>query len=1155
MKAVLSLKHQPAAISRYNTPLMSFNAVDPTQSATVFASAGTGKTWQLVTRLLRLLLTGNEPGSILAVTFTRKAAAEMQQRLLQRLSIWATCDNSELDQGLREIGCTANDSLRKQARGLYEDVLLDCHPVRATTFHSFCHDLLARFPLEAGVPPGFELIEQTVEQQQLAWDTLMTAAARDSDGSLATALEFLFDTCRGVPGTRTALDNLLNHRSDWWAYTEDREEPLDWAIERLETAFETDAGADEAAIYNSFYKDSTRNDLAEYATLLGCHAASPTNQKNALNIQAELATDRPATDSYDRIRAVLLTATDTLRVLKTSKKVIAELGGDKAGRLLELHQQLGDAVLQTLGSLRRLASLRLNQAWLTAGSQYLEFFQAIKMQRRQLDFTDLEWRAYRLLNAGDNALTVQYKLDQRIDHLLIDEFQDTNPTQWRLVYPLLEEFASTAHDNPRTVFMVGDAKQSIYSFRRANPELQQTASHWLQAHLNSHQVTLDTSYRSAPAIIDMVNTIFADEDLRRQLPEFQTHATHRQSLWGRIEILPLAQAPEAEVEPLEGLRNPLEQPLLLPLTAAQIEARQIATRIQELVDCHWEVGEGDEAHRLNYGDIKILLRQRTHAAKIEQALREAGIPFRGTARGALLGRLEIQDMRALLTVLGTPQDNLALAQVLRSPLFAASDEDLITLAQQKQGCWYERLLKTAPTQTADQPLARAALLLERWQAIGMTLPLHDLLDQIYHEGNVIARYRAAARPWQRPQMLANLRRLLDLALEIDSGRYPSLSRFLTRLNELESAGNEAPSEPTPMAGQDIVEILTVHQSKGLEAPVIFFCNLAARPQDDKAWSAMVDWPANAERPRRFLLQPRSAAMDPVSQKARDAWKMRQQTEAANLLYVALTRAKQMLVLSASETAANSRQENRYQQLKRLLEPMGKTGDDGSWLYQQGEIPVSATASHIDSQAVIKSHPGLGKPLSLPEPFVEIAPSQIHADASDTISGEAIDADGQPRGVAIHRFLELLIGPGDWQDKALLYQVAADLDLEPEDPALTSWLDEAKSTIRQFPELFTGDYIEALNESPVLYTLNNQQVYGLIDRLLIFPTRICIIDYKTHRLESPEKASELARFYRPQLEYYAAGLQKIYPGHKIEAMLLNPLACLVDHEYLAVQAGV
>jgi len=1120
---------------------MSFDAVNPVQSATVFASAGTGKTWQLVTRLLRLLLSGNEPGTILAVTFTRKAAGEMQQRLLQRLSEWATCSDADLDQQLLEIGCDNNDLPKNQARGLYEKVLLNPYPLRATTFHSFCHDLLARFPREADVAPGFELIEQTAEQQTLAWDKLMMTASRHPEGSLAVAIEFLFDACRGVPNTRLALNNFLNQRSDWWAYTEDQNAPLDWATEQLKTHFGMDAETNESTLRDSFFTEYTKNELTEYAALLGCSAAPATNKNNANKILSILAVDEFSADSFNSIRAALLTAKDTLRALKTSKKVIAELGSDKAERLLELHQQLGNTVLTTLDSLHRLASLRLNQAWLTAGSQYLNFYQDIKMQRRQLDFSDLEWRAYRLLNTGDNALTVQYKLDQRIDHLLIDEFQDTNPTQWRLIYPLLAEFASTAHETPRTVFIVGDAKQSIYSFRRANPKLQQTAADWMGSNLTSRHVQLDTSYRSAPAIINMVNTVFADEELGQQLPEFQTHATHRQSLWGRIEILPLALKPEPE-EPLEGLRNPLERPLILPLTAPQIEARLIAERIRELVDSRWIVGEGDDAQPLGYGDIKILLRQRTHAPLIEQALREARVPFRGTARGALLGRIEIQDIRALLTVLGTPQDNLALAHVLRSPLFAATDEDLIALALEKQGCWYERLQKIGPSQGADQPLARAAQLLKRWQSIGITLPLHDLLDQIYHEGNVIARYSAAARPWQRPQMLANLRRLLDLALEIDSGRYPSLSRFLTRLTELQNAGSEAPSEPTPQQGQNVVEILTVHQSKGLEAPVIFFCNLAAKPMDEKAWSTMVDWPADVERPRQFLLQPRTNEIDSVSQKARDAWKVRQQTEAANLLYVALTRAKQMLVLSASEAAASSKQEDRYQQLKRLLEPLGELDKDGGWHYQQGKIPVWSKASEVAPEASIEPHPGLRKPLSLSQPFIEIAPSKVQADRSDrtathTDSAAINEEDSLPRGIAIHRFLELLSSTAEWRDEALRFQVAAELDLQPQDPALIKWLDEAKANIHQFPEVFAGDYTQALNETSILYTLDKNQVYGLIDRLLIFPDKICIIDYKTHRFESPEKPKELARTYQSQLGYYAAGLRKIYPDQKIEASLL------------------
>jgi ATP-dependent helicase/nuclease subunit A len=1119
---------------------MSFDAVNPNQSSTVFASAGTGKTWQLVTRLLRLLLSGNEPGTILAVTFTRKAAGEMQQRLLQRLSEWSICDDVDLNQHLIDIGCNPDAALLQQARGLYEKVLLNPYPIRTTTFHSFCHDLLARFPREAHVAPGFELVEQTAEQQALAWEKLMVAADKQPQGTLALALEYLFDACNGVLSTRLALNNFLNQRSDWWAYIEDQSIPLKWAIGQLEIHFDITADTDETTLYQPFFTDLILKDLKKYAALLGCNSASPTNKNNANNLLSALKKGVLPTDAFHRIRNILLTKTDTPRALKASRKVITEIGEAQAERLLTLHQYLSDQILTTLDTLHRLNACRLNQAWLTAGSQYLEYFQDIKKQRRQLDFADLEWSAYRLLNTGDNALTVQYKLDQRINHLLIDEFQDTNPTQWRLIFPLLEEFAASAHDTPRTVFLVGDAKQSIYGFRRANPKLQLTAANWMQTHLSSHQVQLNTSYRSSSAIIDTVNTVFADKELGEQLPEFQTHSTHKKSLWGRIEILPLAKKPQAS-EPAKGLRNPLEQPLISPPSAAQIEAQQIAERIGELVNSHWIVGEGENTQALGYGDIKILLRQRTHAPLIEQALREAQIPFRGTARGALLGRLEIQDIRALLTVLATPQDNLALAQVLRSPLFAASNEDLITLAQPLSACWYERLQQLTSPQTSLS-LTRAAQLLERWRSIGMTLPLHDLLDQIYHEGSVVARYHAAAQPWQRPQVLANLRRLLDLALEIDSGRYPSLTRFINRLTELERAGSEAPSEPTPLQGLDVVEMLTVHQSKGLEAAVIFFCNLAAKPQADKAWSTLVDWPADAERPHQFLLQPRSNDIDSVSQKARDTWKKRQQTESANLLYVALTRAKHMLVLSANETTPQ-KQENRYQQLKRLLEPLGCINKKGIWLYQKGDIPISTQNENIAPQATVEIHPNLRKPFALPHSIVEIAPSKVRLNSPQHLTEQQDNfktihqEDNQPRGVAIHRFLELLSSPHDWQDSALLFQVSAELDLQMENSALISWLDEAKTTLQCFPKLFSGDYLQALNEVPILFNQEKKQVYGIIDRLLIFPDKISIIDYKTHRLESSEIASELIHIYRPQLAYYATGIQRIYPSHRIETSLL------------------
>jgi ATP-dependent helicase/nuclease subunit A len=1109
-------------------------AVDPARTATVFASAGTGKTWQLVTRLLRLLLADAPPGSILAVTFTRKAAGEMQERLLQRLADWAICDTAKLRGLLEECGAIPDAATMEQARGLYETVLNSPQPVRTTTFHSFCHDLLARFPLEAGVPPGFELIEDIWEQKQTAWDQLMKLGARHPDSPVTAALSDLFDAAGGGHNTRIALNAFLNQRSDWWAYTETAGSPLDFALDRLNALFELDENSSRQEIIADFFCDHTLRDLQRYASLLAIPKANRTNMANATAIADILSQGNFDEAALQGIHALLVTQKGTPRKLTLAKTLISAMSEQDYHDLLQLHEVLPARVLSTLDTLNRLTSRNTNRAWLIAGSAYLDLFQEIKAQRRQLDFSDLEWKTYQLLNTSGAADAVQYKLDQQIDHLLIDEFQDTNPTQWRLVYPLLAEFAAAEQEKPRTVFLVGDTKQSIYSFRRANPALQGTAATWLQQHLGSKQITLNTSWRSAPAIMDAVNAIFRSEPFDGKLDSFDDHSTHQQALWGRIEILPpIEPAEEAASDDPLLFRNPLQQPLTTPPGPPELEAGQIAARIVELVDSGWQIGAGEEARPIHYGDIMILLRQRTHAAKIEQALRAAGIPFRGAARGSLLDRLEVLDIRRLLELLATPQDNLALAHVLRSPLFTVGNDDLITLTRAEGSDWYTRLLAL---ENCSEALSRAAKLLTRWRQAATLLPLHDLLDRIYFEGNVIERYRQATSDWQQAQVVANLQRLLELALEIDSGRYPSLARFTARLNEMASADESAPSEPTPDFSSPVVEIMTIHGAKGLEAPVVFFANLSARGMDDKGWSAIVEWPADSPRPRHFLLQPTKANMDSISNKIIQQGQDRRETEAANLLYVALTRARQMLVLTAS--AATSRSAPLFSHLRAALGPLGTVAeDDGRWIYQTGTIPQDMEippATPAPSPATVPK--ALSRPIRILPATIEINPSRLRPNDSEFAPVPG-DADGALRGTAIHRMLELLTGAAPWNDKALCYRIAAELNLAASDERLPLWLAEAKSTIEHFPALFAGDYLEARNEAPVIYRQNGQPVYGIIDRLLIFPHEIQIIDYKTHRIDRQAQALQLKEHYQQQMAFYRQGIEQLYPDRQIHCRLL------------------
>lgn len=1144
----------------------SLHASTPNLSATVSASAGTGKTWLLVTRLIRLLLTGARADGILAVTFTRKAATEMQTRLNERLLEMARCEPEELITLLKQINAPTDEHTLQRATTLYEDLLRSPHTVQATTFHAFCQDILRRFPLEAGIPPGFELLESTAELQQAAWDALCASASQAPDGDTAHAIEQLFDACNGLASTQSALNSFLAHRSDWWAFTESQKAPLRFALDTLSTQLAVSAADEPEA---DFFTADIETTFAEFVALLKKHPGKKNdNALMALGIARDNSIEFD--ERFQQCKKAFLTAAGKPLARKESKAQGKSMGDEGQQRFLELHSHICASIEKTQGQRYAVQNLLRTGAWYQAGAALLEHYQQLKAEQRLLDFSDLEWQAYRLLNHSDNVHWIQYKLDQRIDHLLIDEFQDTNPTQWRLILPLLEELAANEDQRGRSVFLVGDNKQSIYRFRRADPELFVAAQGWLQQNLNAVTQPLDISWRSADAIMNLVNRVFSDGPLQQRLTSFSTHATHHPSLWGHVEFLPLIDADD-EVEAVEELshamRNPLETPRLLALDQRYFhEGQQIAEKIRSLIDSRSLIGPSDNARTLDYGDIIILLRHRTHAGDIEQALREANIPYTGANRGTLLQSLEVQDLVKLLNLLTTPFNNLALASILRSPIFACSEQDLITLATAEDGHWMNRLALVGPTQPKNSPLQRAHHLLTKWQTLVGTLPVHDLLDHIYCEADVLNRYHAAYPQHLQHRVIANLTRLIELALEIDSGRYPSVGRFVARLQSLQQQEQDAPDEGTPLHAGSRVRIMTIHAAKGLEAPVVFLADATNTGRSMQAHRAIVDWPADAANPNSFLLAGKKEQRDPFTQEILERHESAEAREDANLLYVAITRPKQHLYISGCRPkrgkelgwyglmAAQCRDHESESSRDEIDE-------SSPIIINSGEQALTATiiaSESISSVAILPTAKVLTQPLEVRPSSTVISPSHTTVDhlpaetrEPSSYENNATDDDGRLRGIAIHRMLQLLC---EQQPAAgIPSRVATELAIAPHQHDVECWFDEAHNVF-QAPELnwiFSEQPDQtAYNEVSVFFKQKDKQndkqknqhpentsVLGVIDRLIETKDKVWVIDYKTHTQENPGYFPELADKYREQVRLYCVGAQRLFPGKEIIGGLL------------------
>jgi len=1106
-------------------------AADPARNATVHASAGTGKTWLLVTRIVRLLLAGVAAESILAVTFTRKAAAEMQQRVTERLRELAGAAPATLDGMLQQYGISPDDDLRARAGRLYEHLLFNPYSLRATTFHAFCQELLQRFPLEAGVAPGFAISEATGILEQSAWDALVAETAASPDAPVALALDRLVSGCDGLGSTRLALVSFLAHRSDWWAFTQEAREPLRFATRRLSELLEVTVDTDPLA---GFPDAALRSDLQEFAALLGRNTTK-TNTEDADRLAQALAAPLQPAAMLAAVTPVFFTQGGDPRARKPAAAQQKRLGAAGESRFLELHGQCVGALLALRERQARCDTLRNTLAWYTAGTTLLAHYQRIKQEQRVLDFADLEWLACELLNRSEHASWVQYKLDSRIDHLLVDEFQDTNPTQWRLLLPLLQELAAGRDDRGRSVFLVGDRKQSIYSFRRANPALLEEASVWLHDHLQARRYPLDASRRSAAAIIDCVNAVFGSAPLHERLAGFNPHSTWQAGMFGLVELLPLVNAGAAQDDARvqTGLRNPMQTPRPDTLDRRYYtEGSVIATRIQELVTADTLVSAASGTRRMHYGDIMILLRQRTHATAFEQALRDAGIPYLSASKGMLLDNLEVRDLEALLRLLVSPYDNLALAQVLRSPVFGLDSEQLLPLAGHASGTWYEHLAGLAAR--GESPYDSAWAMLSRWRELAGQVPVHDLLDRIFHEAELLPRYTAAFPGALTPRVHASLTRFIELALEVDNGRYPSLPRFLDQLERLRQSQQDQPDE-SPPAGADgnRVRIMTIHAAKGLEAPVVFLADLATAPRDRSAHAALVDWPGDRDRPVQFLLTPRRTDLDAVSRALLENQARERQREDANLLYVAITRARQYLYLSASAPARGS-DTGWYGLLGEALAGWERN-TAGNPCHTTG-TPAADVTLHTAAGIIPTVDERLTRTIPVRPELRQIAPS--HADPA--VTPESGDADGRERGIAIHRMLDFISRSQGEAPATLPPQLAHGLGREAGDPELHAWWQEAVQTCRHadFAGLFDPrHYLRARNEVPLQYFRDGQLVYGIIDRLVIREDGVLVIDYKTHRRAAPDTLAELAGGYREQMQLYSAGVARLWPGLVVKPYLL------------------
>ncbi len=1060
-------------------------ALDPKHSVVVEACAGSGKTWLLVSRIVRLLLDGVKPAEILAITFTRKAAQEMQARLRDWLYELASADDDQAREFLRQRAVLETDieRLLPRARSLYQQFLLAQPGITISTFHGWFMQILQRAPLNAGMAGGVQLVEQTAELWQEAWQTFLDELHSQPDGEAARSMQVLFKEF-GLSNTQKMLRAFANKRSEWWAYTAGQHDPLEYALESLRAELDVDMDSDPIAKLAAH--DSFAGDVRTLARLLNASAAQ---QAKAARLLAPLDGTLTVAPWFAALWDELFTQKNEPRIIKANK------GQDVAQ--LSCAVEVVRAQLLAASDQKQAQHIFLtNQHALRCGAALLDTYQALKQRQQMLDFGDLEWRVRQLLNNSDHAEYLQYKLDSRYRHVLLDEFQDTNPLQWQILQAWFA--ASAAVQSTPTVFVVGDPKQSIYRFRRADARLFGVVREFLQQHYMAHYLTQNETRRNAPAVLNVVNGVF---DGLPEYTDFETHHAHQTALPGHVEILPLLDKGETvQPDSTSGelrLRNPLIEPYPdQQVGAREGEAEQFAAHINNIV-ANWSVQENNVERRAEYRDIMVLVRRRTHLKIYEQALRSLHIPYLTSRRGGLLDTLEALDIQALLTFLITPFADLQLAHSLRTPIFACSDDDLMQLAQEEDGgSWWQRLQRIAQSDTASAELRRAHRLLQGWQVLADKLPVHDLLDRIYFEGDAQNRYAAAVPEAMRATVSANLQAFIEIALNVDAGRYPSLPGFQRELAELRKADdNEAPDEGKVSQAGNAVRIYTVHEAKGLEAPIVWLLDANAKSPADKGFDVLVDWPTQAMRPAHFSLYGDKASRGAARKHYFEQDAALASTEDLNLLYVAMTRAKQALLVSGNGERSAGTWYDRIANAKQAVSA-------------ENPLLVAQAADSHDIEPVPS--------LTLDERLTQPLP---------TGTRKAALTDAQRRGIWLHGLMQHLAMPDAVTDAQSLQRLLG--IPEAQLPALWQQAQHLLN-LPQLAHFFDAQqYRSACNEMPYIDATGELK---RIDRLVEFDDEVWVLDYKTGESANPAP-------YRAQMNVYRSAMQAVYPGKTVRCALL------------------
>jgi ATP-dependent helicase/nuclease subunit A len=1100
--------------------------VDPKASLWVSAHAGSGKTRVLIDRVARLLLSGTPPDRILCLTFTKAAAAEMAMRLAQSLGTLTFAADTELTKRLGALGITeADPDLCARARTLFARALETPGGLKIQTIHAFCERLLGRFPIEAGIAPGFAVLDDRSSSELLARAqslVLGDLAHRPSEAEQAQIT--LLAGLRSDFGLAQITRDLLALRRD----RAGAGAPLTGlsASRDLATALGVEDGETVLDVEAAFLAGLPREMLQKAIPLL--ERSGTSDVERAEVFAAMLAGEAGRSRLMERYRDLFITKDGAGRGNLCAKAV--QTRDPTLEPALRTEQQ---RVLSYCAQVRAVRAASIGKATLSIGLRVLTRYDTPKAEQAQLDYDDLVL-ATAALFSRTSAAWVLFKLDGGIDHILVDEAQDTNPLQWRIIAALAEEFfaGKGARERTRTIFAVGDEKQSIYRFQGADPAIFERMGTHFADKLDAmgaelHTPLMNLTRRSTRPILRVVDEIFSDPMLAKGLTSAGTpphHALARDGQGGLVELWPTEKPIDSEA--------PVPWNVPLDFVHPQSPRARLAAKIATVIADWLKTGERLAAHdrAITPGDIMILVRRRdSFVDELIRALKLRHIPVAGSDRLKLTEHLAVMDLMALGAFAIMPEDDYALACLLKSPCFGVSEEVLFALAHGRKGILLDALRQTPMAETMDRIVTLGA------QATPFSF-YTECLGALGLRKKLVGRLGSDAED--------PIDEFLRLALDYERLHPPRLQGFLHWLG-----AGEAEVKRDMDQGRDEVRVMTVHGAKGLEANIVFLPDTCAMPhQVHRPGFLNLAVPGTS---RTAPLWCERSSEDPnAAAAARALEREAAESEHLRLLYVALTRARDRLYICGHEGKRGRLPTSWHALCEAALAKIGTqvttacgeegwrldvpqtAAPDGRAANAQRDVRELGLPAHFLTSAPPEAPPG--RPLSPSR----LGNNEAAEHAPSPLGGDDALARFQ-RGRLIHKLLQFLPDrpASAWADLARKF-----LSQSRHKISDAAQADIADSVLRVmsdpvFAPLFAaGSRAEVPLAGRLALGGASRSIFGIVDRLTITRDRVLIIDYKTDRKPPPEIAA-VPVAYRRQLAVYRALLGTLYPGHTVSCALL------------------